>query len=121
LAGFSAFEELVQNISSLHPRLAWTNLENIVKETDLSQADSRAQGVVKKFTNRMRINGESPDDSAIPAAQPFRESLTERLRIAARRYACEFRDNYLGRLKRRFEGAEARRFDARNQESKPKS
>jgi hypothetical protein len=119
--GFSAFEELVQGISSLHPRLAWTNLQNIVKETDLSQVDSRAQGVVKKFTNRIRINGESPDDAAIPAAQPFRESLTERLRIAARRYACEFRDNYLGRLKSRFEGVEARRYDARNQESEPQS
>ena len=94
-AGFSALEELVQGISGLHPRLAWTNLENIVKETDLSQVASRAQKVVKKFTNRMRINGESPDDAAMPAAQPFRESLTERLRIAARRYACEFRDNYL--------------------------
>jgi hypothetical protein len=90
-AGFSAFEELVQGISSLHPRLAWT------KETDLSQVESRAQGVVERFTNRVRINGEAPNDAAIPAAQPFRESLTERLRIAARRYACEFRDNTLSR------------------------
>jgi len=119
--GFSAFEELVQRISGLHPRLAWTNLENIVKETDLSRIDSRGPGVVERFTNRMRINGESPNDAAIPAAQPFRESLTERLRIAARRYACEFRDNYLGRLKSRFQGVEARRYDARTQESEPES
>jgi len=50
--GFSAFEELVQRISGLHPRLAWTNLENIVKETDLSRIDSRGPGVVERFTNR---------------------------------------------------------------------
>jgi hypothetical protein len=146
--GFAAFEELVQSITSLHPQLAWSNLENIAMESSLIQVNSSGRSMIKIFSNQaivrhdnskssitivkpigrsstidsIDVNGEPSEyirttaDVRIPltlesersarisirlattSAGAFaRDSIVERLRVAARRHACDFRDNYLAR------------------------
>jgi hypothetical protein len=144
--GYASFEELVDNISNLHPQLRWASLENIAMESSLSRLNSKGESIVKIFSDRAIINRDNsssamtvvkpvdqydviegvdvdgePSDytgttayvriplqwrdeksarisvrlASAPIAASSRELMTQRLRVAVRRYACEFRDNYL--------------------------
>jgi hypothetical protein len=91
--GIKKLEELVHSFATFRPPLSWDSLENIVKGCALSKREADGRKTVRNFANQAPkiVPAESP------AVQITEDSVGEKARIAARRYLCEIRDNYVAK------------------------
>jgi hypothetical protein len=91
--GIKNLEELVHTFANFHPQLSWDSLENIVKGCALSKREADGRKTIRIFANP----AVSSLPAELPAIQVTEDSVGEKARVAARRYLCEIRDNYVAK------------------------